>query len=388
MTAAMNCQRMVTRVNEKIENRSGATWSATKVLEAIDEAVQSLVIMQQESYQDYELDYVDLTIATETTAGRMVQGNQNLLEWRLPEYIHKVRRIEDTTTTAIPNEIPYVDLPKKEQMRDYLFKAAQFHWTYIQRSTLLSKIGFIGSLFGVTSIRVWFIRRVAPLHFGSPIPIATTARDGSVAGTTTLTVLSTANLRAGMVIRIGRTGTGGDETKTIQTVLTATTVQLTAVLQFTHTNVTADSVEALNAFIFPNTFSPPTTAGRTLSRSDAYIGGHVEITNDTLAGNQDALLQITAYEGYARIPTFHANLPVPVTAATTYALLPQIEPEHHELVVVWAAVRLAEESGSQKMIGTLSGKLASLMDDFKNGIENRQHATPSFVLHRDEGSEI
>lgn len=397
MTAAMNAQRMVTRVWEKIENRSGATWDASKTLEAIDESIQSLVIMQQEAYQGYEQDYVDLTVLTEKTAGRMVQGIQDILEWRVPEYIHKVRRIEDTTNGDLPNEIPFTDLMKKEQMRDFRQKAGQHHWFFSRRSMLLQQVGFIGSLTGVTSIRVWYIRRVAPLHFYTPTAITTNAQDGSVVATTTLTVLSTTNLRAGMVVRIGR-GTVRVEDRTIQTVLTATTVQLTTALGFTHTTVQNDTVEPLNAFIFQATIpasstAPPTSGGRVVSRDDLYIGATIEITNDvtsptTLAGNLDTLLQVTAYYGYPRIAMFHTSLTAPVTSATTYAMVPQIEPEHHELVVVWAAVRLAEESGSQKMIGTLSGKLGKLMQDFQNGIENRQHQTPSFVWHYPEDSEI
>lgn len=388
----MNCQRMVTRVGEKIENRSAATWNATKVLEAIDESIQSLIEIQKQSPegQDFDLDYADLTIATETTAGRMLDGGQNLLEWLVPEYMDSIRRIEDTTSSDTPNEIPHVPLDKKERMRDIRFKAGQHHWIYMRRSPPRERIGFIGSLSGVSTIRVWFLRRHAVLSYALPTPITTTAQTGSVVGTTTLTVISTTNLRAGMVIRIGRGG-ARDETKTISSVLTTTTVQLTAALSFTHVNADLDTVEPLNAFILPanSTISPPTTGGRIIQRNDVYVGAKFEMTNDpSPTGNLDIILECSSYEGSTRLAMFTNQLAVPVVATSTYAMVPNLPYAFSELVVVWAAMRLAEESGSQKMMQTLSPKLDKLMGDYMNALEERQHQTPQFVHHYEADTEI
>lgn len=381
----MNCQRMVTRVGEKVENRSGGTWTATKVLEAIDEAVQSLIITQQEAYKDYELDYTDLNVAIETTAGRMVNTGQNLLEWRVPEFMHKIRRIEDTTSSDTPVTIPAVDLQRKELMRDIRFKAGGHHWLYTRRSTVFSQVGFVGMLEGVSTIRVWYIRRVAPLHYGTAqLAPATTVNVNSASGQVVLNVASTTGFAAGMRVRIAEGIAARDETREILTVTSATQLTLTANLGFTHLAVDADTVEAVNVLRFAGT----PAAGRIVRRDDAYVGAVLELTSNSPAGVIDQMAVVDDYISSQQDAVVDDDWRSVLTTATTYAMVPQIEPEHHELVVIWASMRLAEETGSQKMMNTLGPKLDKLMNDFVNAIEHRQHQTPQFVFHAEAENEI
>lgn len=346
----ISAQRMVARINAKVENKAKQTWTDTEVLAAIDKAVERLVLLQSQSFRDQELDYVDLTIATEKTPALTMALVGDILVWRLPEYIRKVRRIEDTSNGTFPIEIPHLKLEEKDQYRNPNVGRLRKYWIYMQGNEHRGRIGFTGGLTGVSTIRVWYERRVAPLHFG--------------------------------VARVGVVGVNP-----------------------------AGSTSARIWFADPSSGS---TAGRILSRgitygtgasavsvNQVYIGAQVEFGNSNsgtfVEGVTDQIRRLVG-SVYGRVNdpgtddwqwVFDEVLQRPgdgallTCAQFSYSLIPQIEPEHHPLVEVVAAMLLAQESGSKRMVDSLREQHEVGITQFQQACSDRQNQTFDQVRYYD-----
>jgi hypothetical protein len=303
---------MVAEIAAKVEDENHETWSAVEKLQAIDAAAQHLFVAISQQYEDYELDFVDLTRAANGTA-----LSSTRTRFTLPDFIYRVRLIENLQDADNPIKVPYRTLGTKDSDRVYPLSRGSHVWHWERRGGLRPTIVVVGESGNFTTLRIWYIRRLPPLHYGTAAPHATASQM--------------------------KFGSGS--------------------------NVT----------------------GRVLLRDSAYVGALVEFTNNDPSGIQD---RVAVIESYARVSepagayvcTLDNNLggllvskSSSPTATTTYALVPQIESEHHELVVVEAAVRLLEDVGGEKQIATLSAKHTRLLDAFRVATDSRQQQTSRSV---------
>lgn len=353
MAAPISAERMVTRIRNKIEDRSTSNprWSNDEILEQIDLAVQYLLNEQAKNRQDHDLDFVDLSVATETNlAGTMATTGQEIREWRVPDYINKIRLIEDMTDSSNPRVIPKYPFEQKEQLRtDMRWAPPRSFWIFTEGGDLRQRIGFVGNLTGIATIRVWFIRRAAPLHYG-------VCPAGLVGG------LQVANTNARM--RFAATATAGriinrGVTYTTPAVVTASSVYIGALVEFGRiAGVRADGVtDEIRKLI-----------------SSTYI-----VVDD--APIPDTTDWVWAFDELLSLPISGASVNC---AGFNYSLVPQIGPEYHELVLMLASRKLAGEAGSNRIQATIQTEIQVLFPDFLESTQDRQHQVPEFVQVYDE----
>jgi len=336
MSAPISAQAMVPLVAAKIDNRALRTWSPTQTLAAIDAATQALVILEGEQKKDHELDYMDLVVATETAAGRMGLMGQDILEWRLPEIIRRLRLIEDTTDPNAPREIPFSPLELKETERETRFRRTLHFWVWGKGSKIRPRVAFVGALKGARTIRCWYVRRCAPLHYG-------TAKSGLIG------ITETASTSARIQFDLGASGAGTIVNR--PSVYDGSMVQIGTLAGTSVPGVT-DSIRTLNnsAWVFVD----PAAAVPVLTH----------IFDETLNA------QTTG------IPTYPC-------ASMFYSLIAQVDPEHHELVILMAAVRQAEEAGAMRTLEILGPKMEMLLSQFVSTSSARQIQEPEFIQSRD-----
>lgn len=144
---------VVRRVRSQIQDRGAQVWDDGEVLEAIDSCFAEIEDTRRQAGQDHGLDLIDFT-----TAGFGARGPT----WRdleLPEYILEVRRVDGLQSPgAQPDRFP-------EGSIDQLDGALGCpHWAYTEGQQRISIFG--SDLSGYQYVRVWFIRRSPPLHWG------------------------------------------------------------------------------------------------------------------------------------------------------------------------------------------------------------------------------
>ncbi len=312
MSAPITAQDMVTRVNERCENRLGGTYTPAEVLRAIDDAVNDLYLVQQERYQDHELDYIDVNFADTVWDPFHVDSGQGIEEFQLPAYIYRIRLIEDTNQTE-PVEIPHGSLAQKELAREaHFLRQVQMHWIWIRGSSVRGRIGFIGGATALSQFRIYFVRRLPPLHWGS----------------------------------VGAT-----------------------------TNVARIELDVLTPSL--------TRTGRALLTADAYIGALVQLNDAAIPLIDGQIRRLTTYTGAITYQsTFDevlAAAPDVAPATSPYSLIPQIDPEFHELAILKAAFKLATVVGGMQTMDALSAEKTERQMIFDSATQVRQSQTPEYV---------
>lgn len=168
--AVMNCERMVIRLARRVEDQAHSVTDEAQKLQSLDEACQDLKVRLVEQYQNDDLDFVDIS----STSG--VAITEDLTEFVLPEWCFKPRFLEDVTTPGSPLEIPNADLHNKEQYRSRYFPRVPACWLFSRGGNVFQRIAIRGSISGIKTFRVWYIRRLAPLHYGTAQANASTGK--------------------------------------------------------------------------------------------------------------------------------------------------------------------------------------------------------------------
>ena len=342
MAEILSAQQMVPLVGRKVEDRGGRRFDATATLRAIDQAVEALNLKQQEAGQDHGLDYLDVNVAAARADFQVTavgQEIQDISEWLVPENIWRIRRIEDTTTGNRPVEIPHGILRQKEFNRDSRFRRASNYWQYQRHGAVGEVIGFVGGLRGITSFRCWFIRTIPPLHYGiaksglnaagPPVEVASDSTSiwFSLGSQGAGPIIEKGDVYRGAKIKFGL-GTAVPYTGTIHGV---TDEIRTFTLGFRRTDVATPLTASVWTWLF-----------------------HRQLT----------------------VPGTSAGIPC---AGFYYSLVPQIDPQHYELVIVDAAHRLAQDSGSLRTIAALKTTRDELLAQFLDATQRRQTQTPEFI---------
>lgn len=301
----LNALRMVERLARKVEDQAHKVTTETEKLQALDEACQDLKLKLVEQYQDDDLDYVDIS----PTAG--VAVSTDLTEFYLPEWCYKVRLVEDTSQPGDPVEIPYAHMHSKERYAGRLFSRVPRCWLFARGGNVFQRIQLRGAIAGLASFRVWFVRRYAPLHYGTAQTNASTSK-----------------------IALAVDGAA-------------------------------------------------TTKGRVLGRDGAYNHFAVEITGGTPSGLKDQIRLLSGHVGSTGLCDVHTPWTVAPTNTTQYAMVTPLGQEFHELVILLAAVKLLQDTGSQTQIGLLTQEIGRFFAQYDISAAKRQAQTPKFGKFED-----
>lgn len=331
----INCQDMVTRVNEESENRTKRIFTDAQVLRVIDEATQHLYVKQQENFKDHDLDYVDVDLTAVAWAGTFADTGQDIREFRLPNYIHRIRRIEDISNTDKPVEITHTSLQEKEQSR--IGATRQMTWVWTKRSNYRGRIGFIGGTSSLTVFRIWFTRRHPPLQYG-------VVRNGLMIDGSGTPAIAT--------IQLDHTPTRAGLDYTVDAFIGA-------LIQFTAVDVSAGAGAKLAHNIDGQ-----------IRRIDSAVLWTDLVATPPLKGIQVALDEALTNSV--------------IVNDTQYALIPQIDPEHHELVILMAALKIAKRIRSIRNIQALNGVVPDLYENFLEATTSRQAQTQDSVVNLDD----
>lgn len=124
--------------------------------------------------------------------------------------------------------------------------------------------------------------------------------------------------------------------------------------------------------------SAPT--GTVIQRAGLYVGMDVVLTNDTPAGNLDALRRITAYAGGStREITVASNWPATPTSATTYSLVVPLAQEHTSLLIYETSRVLLEELGEVGQLTVLMGQIERERAKMVESAAARDKAAPRII---------
>jgi len=218
MVSPLTAEKLVDQVRQRVSDEGRLIFTEAKILDAADYAFQHIAETVRFAGRDHELDRLDIAPSA------MTKVEQQWYEYSLPEWVGAIRRIEGTVSYG--DTTPIEMLPSILETKDVgrvPFVAQQPRW-------IRSRFGRPGnfSIFGeagnFTLIRVWFIRRYPPLHYG-------TAQGGSTttiqfASSPTGTVVMRDSLYVGMDVML----TGGTNQDTMRRITAYTGSTRTATL--------------------------------------------------------------------------------------------------------------------------------------------------------------
>lgn len=194
MAVPESARGIVTRVRNVIQDRDYGAWSDAEILQQVDASLESVASLRRRAGQDHEIDRIDIGRAEFADRGN------NWLEFQLPEYVLDVRRVEGLRggreVAFVAAEGMLEDAPAR--FSGYSRGIPRWVWTQHGRPGHFSVFGAGAASYD--TIRVWFIRRHPPLHFG--IAAAGSTNQGLVFDQTTPigVVVRRAGLYAGMDI--------------------------------------------------------------------------------------------------------------------------------------------------------------------------------------------
>lgn len=163
MASPLNSLTLVSRVRTRVGDRGPTQqqlWTDTMILEAADDCLQTIWDEVRHAGQDHELDRIEVPVASFT---RIEEG---WYEYELPEWVGAIRKVEGVTGgtpqvfEVLDTELDNKDIPRMGWV------AGRPRWA----RSKLGRSGTLGIFGGITvfpTVRLWFIRKWPPLHFGT-----------------------------------------------------------------------------------------------------------------------------------------------------------------------------------------------------------------------------
>lgn len=160
-----NCQRLATLVRQETQDIDKAAWSDDEIMEAIDVSSSELVMDMIAAGKDWHLEELEIL---SSDAG-WNERDRNFWEITLPRRdIQQIRLIEGVLSGRPGSvQVDRVELHLRRETTLEGGTAVGNQWTYLAGGARGNKIGFIGRLQSLTKLRVWYMRRFPPLHFGT-----------------------------------------------------------------------------------------------------------------------------------------------------------------------------------------------------------------------------
>lgn len=165
MADVRSAKTAVDRIRKVVAAGTGQ-WSDTELLATLDEVLSHIWTQTNLAGRDHNLDSMDLTVADLTA----VTGIASAYEWDPPAYVGPIRALEWLVQQSPENAQPIPSGPLR-MARSYLS-------AYPQELAWHRAPGDQIRIHGLTTnpvVRVWFLRRWPPMHFGqTTVPGTTT----------------------------------------------------------------------------------------------------------------------------------------------------------------------------------------------------------------------
>jgi hypothetical protein len=166
----LNVVEALVRIQERIHDRSGATFGEEELLRGVDDSLRRIFGMLRTHGDEGALDYLDVTVTS------LTQLERGVLQYKIPETVTDPKYLELMRGDgSAPYPITHVPLEHKDLSRG-LVTGKGITWNWGRRGSL--EIRGTGSISWPT-LRIWFARLIPPLFRAT----------GSVASTTTSIVV-------------------------------------------------------------------------------------------------------------------------------------------------------------------------------------------------------
>lgn len=161
MVVPLTAEKLVEQVRQRAVDEGTLLWTNQKILDAADLAFQHIWDTVRLSGSDHELDRMDIAPTAFTRVEEL------WYEYPLPEWVGAIRLVEGVISSGTVRPIAAVpaNLEQKDHSRTP-FMSQQPVWIRSQlgRPGKFSIMGEVGSF---TNVRLWFIRRFPPQHYGA-----------------------------------------------------------------------------------------------------------------------------------------------------------------------------------------------------------------------------
>lgn len=197
----LTAQKLVEQVRQRASDEGSLIWTPEKILDAADQAFQHVWDTVRFAGRDHELDRLDIAPSA------MTRVEDQWYEYSLPEWVGAIRLVEGVTGSSDTRPIEAIPagLEHKDVSR-VAFLSKQPRWIR-SRYGRPGSISFMGDV-TFSSIRVWYIRRYPPLHYGTAQSGTTTTIQ--FAASPTGTVIQRDSLYVGMDVLMTN-GTNTDQ---------------------------------------------------------------------------------------------------------------------------------------------------------------------------------
>lgn len=161
MAAPLNARRLADRIRQKIEDRDRLVFADdTEVLEAADEALESIHTEIRLAGREHNQDFLDVPVSS------LVAIEENVFGYTLPAYMADTRLIElKPANGEVPVQIQRADLGLKDVGRGP-YGTGYPVWHFSKRSGP-GQIELRGRMAEFTTMRIYFTRRWGSLFYAT-----------------------------------------------------------------------------------------------------------------------------------------------------------------------------------------------------------------------------
>lgn len=166
---SVNARELMTQVRERTLDVNARVWPDAELLGAADSMLRSIYGRYRQSGAAHGIDRVDVLLTAFT------QVATNIYEYQLPEYVGDVQGLEGiVSSTTRPVQIPLAPFEEKDLALGTFTLSRGACWIF-SKSQNPGSIQIIGSMSGMPTVRIWFIRNWGPLHYAVASAGSTTA---------------------------------------------------------------------------------------------------------------------------------------------------------------------------------------------------------------------
>jgi hypothetical protein len=148
MGIELTCQELISRVRNQVADRAAEVWTDPQVLQACDQALESVWIDIKMAAREQHLTYLDIP------ANEFDAVSDQATEWTPPESVGAIRSVagyHGNATVCIPH-VEVEMLPLAQRIRGPFYVRVN------------GRLRIFRNTFG--TVRVWYVRRWPPLHYG------------------------------------------------------------------------------------------------------------------------------------------------------------------------------------------------------------------------------
>lgn len=161
MASFLTAQEAESRCRQRVSDVTADIWTSTQMMTALDDSLHSIWTMVRVRGRDHQLERLDVPIASFTLE------SARRYFYSPAETIGSIRKVEGMfSTNDRVAEIPQSELEYRESSR-------QAGPTWFRSQT--GGLTILGELSRFASVRIWFVRRWPPMHYGVTSALGTTS---------------------------------------------------------------------------------------------------------------------------------------------------------------------------------------------------------------------